>query len=103
MPLKAYWAYGFRTPLSLERIRDLFNGAGPWEWTMRDSAWYGLYLNVRPIEGVRVRVHEDDGEYSVLAQIELDSRAEKAEIDAVVRELLERVDAKEMGSMEPYD
>jgi hypothetical protein len=58
MSLKAYWVYDFACDLSLEAILGIFNEAGPWHWQLRESAWYGDYLNARPAQGVRVRVHE---------------------------------------------
>lgn len=58
MPLEAYWAYGFALGRPLEDVLRVSNEAGPWQWEHRESAWYGGYLNTRPAEGVRVRVHE---------------------------------------------
>jgi hypothetical protein len=88
MPLKAYWAYDFACDRSLEDMLAVFNEAGPWRWEMHESAWYGDYLNTRPSNEVRVRVHEypqggeggmfvglRDRGFSALLQIEAESSA----------------------------
>jgi hypothetical protein len=116
MPLKAYWAYDFACDRPLEDLHAVFNEAGPWQWEMRDSDWYGDYLNTRPTEGVRVRVHEypqtgeagtfvglRDKGFSALLQIEAESLAEQDEVDSVFRALLNRVKAREIAEIEPYD
>jgi hypothetical protein len=116
MPLKAYWAYDFLCDRPLESLLALFNEAGPWQWEMRESAWYGDYLNARPSDGVRVRIHEypqtgeggvfvglRDKGFSALLQIEADSPATQAEIDQVFRELLTRAPATGITEIEPYD
>lgn len=118
MPLKAYWAYDFVVPEpSIEDLLPVFNEAGPWRWQLRDSAWYGDYLNTRPADGVRVRVHEypqlveagyrfvglRDKGFSALLQIAAESLATQAETDAIFRELLTRVHATDLTEIEPYD
>lgn len=50
------WEYDFVCDESLESMRAAFNQSGPWQWELRDSAWYGDYLNTRPEEGIRVRI-----------------------------------------------
>ncbi|HXG67001.1 MAG TPA: hypothetical protein VNO70_18000 [Blastocatellia bacterium] len=124
MPLKEYWAYVFTCDKPIEAILTAWNEAGPWQWGLRDSAWYGDYLNTRPAEGVRVRIHEfpsqaseagpflgpgtvegiryDQG-YTALLQIEAESSATKAEINEVLRGLLERINAEKIKGIEPYD
>jgi hypothetical protein len=116
MPLKAYWAYDFACDRSLEDLHAVFNEAGPWQWQLRDSAWYGDYLNTRPTEGVRVRVHEypqageagtfvgiRDKGFSALLQIEAGSLAARAEVDSIFQGLLSRVNVRETVEIEPYD
>jgi hypothetical protein len=116
MLLKAYWAYDFVCDLSIGDMLAAFNAAGPWQWKLRDSAWYGDYLNTRPTEGVRVRVHEypQAGEagvfvglrnrgFSALLQIEAKSLASQAEVDEVLRGLLNTVNAQSITEIEPYD
>jgi hypothetical protein len=94
----------------------LFNGAGPWRWEQRESAWYGDYLNTSPAEGVRVRVHEypqagesgvfmglrDEG-FAALLQIEVESSATQAKIDETFRGLLSSINATDITEIEPYD
>ena len=86
---------------------DEFNSSGPWSWQIRDSAWYGDYLNVRPTKGVRVRIHEfqerDRRTYTALVQIESESSAERPQIDEVCRGLLTRIGAQNIKEIAGYD
>jgi hypothetical protein len=114
--LKAYWAYDFASDQPIEAILAAFNAAGPWQWMLRESAVYGDYLNCRPTERVRVRVHEypQTGEYgtfvglrdkgfSALLAIEAEGGATRSEIDGVFRHLLQTINATDMTEIEPYD
>src|SRR5262245_37296001 len=114
--LKAYWAYDFACEQTLEAIVSAFNAAGPWQWQLRESSVYGDYLNCRPMERVRLRVHEypQTGEYgtfvglrgrgfSALLEIEAESAAVRSEIDAAFRRLLQAINAAEVTEIEPYD
>lgn len=116
MSLKAYWAYAFGCEQTLEDMRSVFNEAGPWHWELRDSAWYGDYLNANPTRGVRARVHEypQIGEagkfvglqqkgFLALLQIKDESSTAQAEVDEVFRELLQRVNVTNITDIEPYD
>jgi hypothetical protein len=116
MALKTDWAYDFACDRSMERMLALFNGAGPWKWEQRQSAWYGDYLNACPSAGVRVRVHEypksgesgvfmglRDRGFCALLQIEVESPATQAKIDEAFRGLLDSVKATEITEIEPYD
>ena len=116
MSLKAYWAYDFECDLSIERIIAAFNAIGPWQWKLRDSAWYGDYLNTRPTEGVRVRIHqypqaEEAGVFvglrnrgfSALLLIEAESLGSQTEVDEIFRGLLNTVNAHSITEIEPYD
>jgi hypothetical protein len=124
MPFKEYWAYVFTCEQPIEAILADWNEAGPWQWQLRDSAWYGDYLNTRPIKGLRVRIHEFpsqaseagpflgpgtvegvryDRGYTVLLQIEAGSSAMKAEVDEVIRGSLGRISAENIKEIEPYD
>ncbi len=113
---EAYWAYDFASERSLGSMLSVFNEAGPWEWELRESSWYGEYLNTQPTKGVRVQVHQypqtgeagefvglrDEG-FSALLRIKAESSATKAEIDKVFRGLLERINAVDLKEIEPYD
>lgn len=103
--LKAYWAYAFTCDLPMDAMASAWNAAGPWRWEVRDSHWYGDYLNTRPMDGVRVRIHEsaDRSRYTCLLQIDRDSSATRAQIDNVLRSLLERIDVRTTTPIEPYD
>lgn len=104
MSLKAYWAYEFVCDKPIEAIQTRLNASGPWTWTLRDSHWYGEYLNTRPAGGVRVRLHEwPESRYTALLQIDADSRAEQPAIDSIMQELLDRVQARQVIETEPYD
>ena len=116
MSLKAYWAYDFECGQSIERIIAIFNANGPWQWKLRDSAWYGDYLNTCPTEGVRVRVHQypQTGEagvfvglrnrgFSALLQIETKSVASRTEVDEIFRGLLNTFNARSITEIETYD
>lgn len=104
MSLKAYWAYEFVCDKPIEDMLVIMNQAGPWMWSPRDSHWYGDYLNARPVQGVRVRIHEwPESKYSVLLQIESDSQARQSTIDGIMQELLGRLQARHVVETEPYD
>ncbi len=116
MPLKAYWAYDFACDRTIEDMLAILNEAGPWQWVLSDSAWYGDYLSTHPIPNVRVRVHEypqageagvfvglRDKGFSALLQIKDESPATQAEIDEVFRGLLSRISATDITEIEPYD
>jgi hypothetical protein len=123
MSRKVYWAYVFTCTRPIEEILAAFNAAGPWQWQMRDSAWYGDYLAARPGEGVRLRVHEfpssgseEAGVYvgpgtvggvtydqGLTALLEVESQASRADIDCTFRGLLDSIGAANVKEIEPYD
>ena len=107
MPLKAYWAYAFVSDRPLAELAGEWNSAGPWDWQLRDSSWYGDYLSARPSNGVRVRIHEQPhvqpGGYTAPMQIEPESAATQAEVDDVVRGLLRQIGVNDVRPIEPYD
>jgi len=45
--LKADWAYDFACDQPIEVIPAAFNAAGPWQWQLRDSHFYGDYVSCR--------------------------------------------------------
>ncbi|MGD0053164.1 MAG: hypothetical protein ABSD03_15285, partial [Vulcanimicrobiaceae bacterium] len=88
--LKEYWAYDFNCDQPIEAILAALNSAGPWQWVLGESAVYGDYLNCRPKEHVRVRLHEypqmlfvgsRDKGFSALLEIRAESTATRFEID----------------------
>jgi len=118
------WAYEFRCARSLNELRAILNQTGPWEWTARDSYWYGDYLISRPFPKVRVRIHEKGGQGGVLAAsavqsgsmpeappnlytvlVDTDSGCEidRAAIDSIFLALLRRTDVQELREIEHYD
>ena len=58
MGFKDNWAYDFACEQTLEEALAAFNAAGSWQWQLRDSYYYGEYLNTRPEPGLQVRIHE---------------------------------------------
>jgi hypothetical protein len=114
--LEAQWAYDFVCDRPIEAILDAFNTAGPWQWSLRESAVCGDYLNCRPMEHVRVRVHAypQTGEYgtfvglrdkgfSALLEVEAERTAIRSEIDGVLRHLLQTINATDLTEIAPYD
>jgi hypothetical protein len=111
--LKAYWAYDFTYDQPIETMLAAFNSAGPWQWGLGDSATYGDYLNCRPMEHVRVRIHEypqmlfviglHDKGFTALLEIRRDSMATQSEIDNVFRRLLHAINATNITEIVPYD
>lgn len=112
------WAYVFTCAESLETLLTIWNEMGVWTWELRDSAWYGDYLNTQPSKDVRVRIHEfpQGGEvsvfvgepgyergYTALAHINAGSSEVKRDIDHILHELLKKVSAERIEEIEPYD
>jgi hypothetical protein len=110
------WAYDFACDRPIEAVLAAFNAAGPWAWQLRETVVYGDYLNCRPMEHVRLRVHEypfagaygtftglGDTGFKALLQIDAESSATQSEIDRVFRRLLQAIDASNVSEIEPYD
>src|SRR5688500_5076190 len=58
-------AYAWTFVGTLEALQAQLQAVGPWEWQLRDSAWYGDYLlalgpGLGRAEGGRLRVYEDE-------------------------------------------
>ncbi len=114
--IKSCWAYDFGWYRSVEGMLSVLNSAGLWQWELRESSWYGDYLNARPAEGVRVRIHEypqtgEAGEFvglrdkgfSALLEIEAESSATREKIDEAFRGLLGKIGVEDVKEIEPYD
>ena len=111
------WGYAFGSEHSLDAMGTILNGAGPWTWQLRDSSRYGDYLNCRPADGCRVRIHDmrqlmvklpadsadEERPYRFTAEIGSAAEAERDEFDRTVRELLTRLDARDVVACEPFD
>jgi hypothetical protein len=112
---KADWAYDFECDQPIEAFLAALNAAGPWQWQLRDSHFYGDYLNCRPREHVRLRVHEYPSKgmvkfsglhnkgFKALLEIEVETGTTRSEIDEVFRRLLQAVNATNVTEIEPYD
>jgi hypothetical protein len=112
-------AYEFDCDMSLEEMLKVLNQKGSWEWTMRDSHWYGDYLNCRPEAGVRVRIHhpaefnpgtaqdpkdqDPKDRYTALYTIEPTAAAARDAIDHIFRELLVHLHARNLREIDSYD
>jgi len=53
------FAFEFRSPLTLDAMRDRLPDKARWEWELRDSAWYGDYLWAKD-GSTRVRIFAED-------------------------------------------
>jgi hypothetical protein len=109
MSLKKYWAYSFQCAKSIEAIFEVLN-KDPWQWQQRSSAWYGDYLNSKPHEEIRLRIHEfpkkqeQEGTlFSALLQIKEDNPKTRTDIDNIFLLLLEKIGAENVREIEPYD
>jgi hypothetical protein len=100
-----YWAYKFECEASIEEMLRVFNELGPWTWQVRDSSWYGDYVNSRPTDDLRVRIHRppDEETHSGLLELETDDPNEKQVIDDIFRGLLAQIGARDITEIEPYD
>jgi hypothetical protein len=115
-------AYEFTCDMSLEEMFKVLNEKGSWQWTMHDSHWYGDYLNCRPEEGIRVRIHhpaefnggitqdpkdlDPKDRYTALFTIESKAATRGLHDDAVdqiFRELLVHLHARNLREIEYYD
>ncbi len=86
-------AYAFDSPLSLQAMLAALN-AGPWQWTMRDSDTFYLYLVTRPEGGptkLRIirRIFPDEGLLFLLDAFYLtdspENRLSRAEVEQVIQ------------------
>jgi hypothetical protein len=107
-------AYEFNCELSLEEMLKVLNEKGSWKWTMRDSYWYGDYLNCRPEEDVRVRIHHSaeffygitphaNDNYTALFTIESKAVEAHDAVDHVFRELLVHLHVRNLREIASYD
>ena len=107
-------AYEFNCELSIEEMLKVLNEKGPWKWTMRDSHWYGEYLNCRPEEDVRVRIHDpadflggrtqdSKDHYNALFTIESKAATTRNAVDHIFRELLVHLHARNLREIAYYD
>jgi hypothetical protein len=111
-------AYEFNCDMSMEEMLKVLNTKGAWKWTMRDSYWYGRYLNCRPEEDVRVRIHhpaefyagitrdpidlEPRDYYTATFNIESKAAAARDAVDHIFRELLVHLHARNLREIASY-
>lgn len=115
-------AYEFDCDMSMEEMLTVLNNKGSWQWTIRDSYWYGDYLNCRPQEGVRIRIHHPAEFFGVFSQVNVPERTPDPEdyytglftiesnaagmrdaVDEIFRNLLNHLQARNVREIESYD
>lgn len=104
------WAFNFQCNQSLDEICSSFNASGPWQWDVRENYVFGDYLNTRPEEGLRLRVHffpqgfvQNKTGFSALLELEEDSTLTQRAVDDTFRKLLSQIQAQDIKAVEPYD
>jgi hypothetical protein len=86
------WAYEFSCPKSLYEMGAMLTAAGPWQWGVRDCAFYPDYLQCRPAAGVRICVYEVNPPggpaYRSYVEIRPPSPQERPDVEPGFRRLL---------------
>lgn len=110
------WAYEFRCEWSLGEMVEILNASGPWAWSLRDSHWYGDYINCRPFDGVRLRIHKPatsislwplewlrGTEYSCQLEVSPESAVPFTAIDSMFLALLRKLPVHNLAEIGTYD
>jgi len=104
------WAFNFQCDLTLDDICTTFNTNGPYHWDVRENYIFGDYLNSRPEDGLRLRVHffpqafvQNKSGFSALLELDQDSPRTQDAIDNTFRKLLTQIQARDIKPVEPYD
>ena len=103
------WGYAFDSRFSLAEMVASLNEGGNWLWQLRDSTWFGDYLNCRPIGGCRVRIHDAQGtavaggRYRATVEVRPHADIPREAFDIAVREVLKRVGGEAVIACEPFD
>jgi hypothetical protein len=110
------WGYAFASDHGVDAMAPILNGEGPWTWELRDSSHYGDYLNSRPADGCRLRIHDarqflgtlrggagDQRPYRITVEIGPAALPAREPLDGAVRELLTRLGAREVVACDPID
>ena len=64
------FAFELRSPLTLDAMRERLPDRARWEWTLRDSAWYGDYLWAKDgATRVRIFAEEEPGRFTLQADL----------------------------------
>jgi putative hemolysin len=115
MPAAQAWGYAFGSDHTLDAMATILNG--PWSWKLRDSSRYGDYLSTRSADRCHIRIHDTrnfiatlpagEGDekppFRLTAEIGSPAAAEHDECDRMVRELLTRLNARDVVTCEPID
>lgn len=111
-------AYEFFSERSLEEVADALTAQGPWAWSLRESHWYGDYLNCRPTAAVRIRIHEPAqfnrskaphfvnqpaGLRRYISQVDVEQSIDRAPFDTTFLDLLTWLEARDVHSIPIYD
>jgi hypothetical protein len=99
------FAYQYRCEHSIERVGELLNEAGPWEWTVRDSSWYGDYLDCHSADGPRIRIHEfgDNDERYLTLLVDGPTNMSDRYVMDIVAQWFEAIGAADVQDTDPYD
>jgi hypothetical protein len=93
----ASWAYEFSCAKSLYEMAPVLNQAGPWQWGVKDCAWYPDFLLCRPQGGVQLCIYEVNPPggpaYRSYAEIDPRTGLRREAIEPVLAKLLATVGA----------
>jgi len=98
------WAYSFRCPTSLHDLESALTHAGPWEWRVRDCAWYPDFLQCRPAANVSIQIDSPEkGNYRCLIVAGDGAGLSRKQIDETLRGIFEKVGVEEREEIESYE
>jgi hypothetical protein len=103
------WAYEFSCPQSLDQMEPVLSQAGPWQWLVRDCAWYPDFLQCRRPDGGRICVYAVDPPDGRVYRAHLEAgSAGRPAVDPVFRALLGRLPVTGLAEVEaeeewPFD
>jgi hypothetical protein len=98
------WAYAFRCATSLPDLETALNRAGPWEWFLRDCAWYPDFLQCRPAPGVLIQIDSPkSGSYRCLVVAGDGVGLSRKQIDETFAAILDKLGVGEKEEIEAYE
>ena len=89
-------------PKSLPDLETALNRAGPWEWFLRDCAWYPDFLQCRPAPGVLIQIDSPKGG-SYRCLVVVGDGGSRETIDGTLRGILKLVGVGEWEEIEGYE
>ncbi|HEX5035892.1 MAG TPA: hypothetical protein VFX30_01895 [bacterium] len=98
------WAYTFRCPTRLHDLEAALNAAGPWEWRLRDCAWYPDFLQCRPVADVSIQIDSPkEGDCRCLIVASDGAGLSREQIDRTLTGILEKVETGEREEIAAYE